>query len=378
MFLIPYGTNAPIYHWPIATLALIVANVLAFIVSAISPELATPHILAFGEGLRPLQWITCNFLHAGLLHLAGNMVCLWTFGMIVEGKLGWIKTLIVYLGIGLIENAFVQTMMLDSQGGALGASGAIFGFMAICLVWAPENEIYCLFVVFFQFWVRATYFEVKVITMVALFLLLQIVVALVTKMSMSSELLHLIGAAAGLPFAIIMLKTGLVDCEHWDLFSVIAGRHLMTDEERGEADWRDLEGQSTTPDDLPTDALLDQFRNVVREGNLPLALGVHRRLSSRRDGWTLPRRDMWNFIQELHKRNMWAESIPVMEDYLKHYKQGDSLMRLKLGQILLVEKRSPPKVLNVLARIDRSILSDEQRKLLAKLKAGARARLFGR
>lgn len=376
MFLIPYGTNAPIYYWPYATVALIVANVLVFIVSATSPESVVPYILVFGDGFHPLQWITSTFLHADIYHLLGNMVFLWTFGIIVEGKLGLLKTLAVYLGIGLIEHSIVQAMMLDSQGGALGASGAIFGFMAICLVWAPENEIYCLCGVFYQFIIRVAYFEVKVLTMVGLFLLLQIIVAALTKMSMSSELLHLIGAGAGLPFAIVMLKTGLVDCEHWDLFSIIAGRHTMTDEEREAADSRRSGEQTSGPEELSAEALLDQLRGVIRNGQVPLAIRVHQRLSSRYPGWVLPQSDLWNFIQTLHKQKLWSESIPLMEEYLKHYKQNASLVRLKLGQILLVEKKLPPQALNVLAKIDQSTLSPRQREFLGKLRARAKSKLF--
>ena len=73
--------------------------------------------MAFGDGLHPMQWITCNFLHAGLLHLVGNMLFLWSFGLIIEGKLGWYKTLAVYLGIGVVQGAIVQVLMLGSHGG---------------------------------------------------------------------------------------------------------------------------------------------------------------------------------------------------------------------------------------------------------------------
>lgn len=376
MFLIPYGTNAPIYHWPIATVGLIVINVVVFILSIASPESVEPFILAFGDGFHPIQWITSNFLHADIFHLIGNMVFLWAFGIIVEGKLGAVKMLAVYLGIGLIENSVVQLMMLDSQG---GASGAIFGLMMICLVWAPENDIFILFVVFFRFMVRASYFEMKVSVFAGLFLLLQIIIAAVTKMSMSSELLHLIGAAAGLPFAIILLKTGLVDCENWDIFSVIAGRHQMTDDEREEADAR-RSGEPigpTEPEELSIDVLLDQLREVIRAGQLPLAVGVYRRLTVRHSGLTLPREDLWNFIQALHKQKQWSDSIPMMEEYLKHYKQNSEPMRIKLGQILLVEKHHPPQALNVLNKVDPKQLNTSQREFLAKLRARAKSQLFG-
>ena len=52
--IIPWGTDAPIYHLPIATVGLIVVNTVAFFasVNAQDPE---PYMLAFGDGLHPLQ-----------------------------------------------------------------------------------------------------------------------------------------------------------------------------------------------------------------------------------------------------------------------------------------------------------------------------------
>ena len=50
-----------------------------------------------GDGIHPLQWLTNIFLHAGFFHLVGNMIFLWTFGFVVEGKLGWLPFTALYL-----------------------------------------------------------------------------------------------------------------------------------------------------------------------------------------------------------------------------------------------------------------------------------------
>ena len=139
VLLLPYGTDAPVYYWPFTTVGLIVVNVLVF-ASAGCPEQVEPYVLAFGDGLHPVQWISNAFLHAGFFHLLGNMVFLWCFGLIVEGKLGWYKTLAVYLGIAAAQSAIAQIIMLGGHGGALGASGAIFGFMAMSLIWGPRTK----------------------------------------------------------------------------------------------------------------------------------------------------------------------------------------------------------------------------------------------
>ena len=89
MFFLPYNTDAPIYHFPLVTITMIVINVAAFVLTVMYPEAAIAYCLDHGNGLHPIQWITSSFMHAGIIHLVGNMLALWTFGLIVEGKIGW-------------------------------------------------------------------------------------------------------------------------------------------------------------------------------------------------------------------------------------------------------------------------------------------------
>src|SRR5947209_3280811 len=103
--LIPYATDAPIYHWPFATLGTIIVNVLIFIPVAAMPEeqreWVYEHFALVYGAWNPLQWLTSNYLHADFWHVAGNMVVLWGIGIIVEGKIGWWRFLALYNLIGI-------------------------------------------------------------------------------------------------------------------------------------------------------------------------------------------------------------------------------------------------------------------------------------
>jgi len=172
--LIPWNTDAPIYYFPWATIGLIVANTLVFFVTAsLPPDDLEPWILLFGQGLHPLQWISNCFLHAGFIHLLGNMIFLWSFGLVVEGKLGWQKFLPLYFGICGAYSLIVQLIMLGSSGGALGASGAIYGLLAISMIWAPRNEYSCVLLVG-----RFPTFDIPILGFAMLYLLLQFGLAL--------------------------------------------------------------------------------------------------------------------------------------------------------------------------------------------------------
>jgi len=96
--IIPWGTDAPIYHRPIATIGVMVACVVAF---AVDPRHEhTEYLLALGDGVHPLQWLTNIFLHGDIMHLLGNLLFLWAFGIIVEGE---VEVSVTDTGIGIRE-----------------------------------------------------------------------------------------------------------------------------------------------------------------------------------------------------------------------------------------------------------------------------------
>ena len=53
--------------------------------------------------LRLYTLVTAGFLHGSLSHLIGNMIDIFIFGRVVERKLGFIKTSLVYFGSLLIK-----------------------------------------------------------------------------------------------------------------------------------------------------------------------------------------------------------------------------------------------------------------------------------
>ncbi len=62
-------------------------------------------------------------------------------------------------------------------------------------------------------------FEIRLVKLGAAFVFLQVLFLWLGGFSMSSEMLHLIGIAVGVPIGFFMLRQDMVDCEGWDLVS---------------------------------------------------------------------------------------------------------------------------------------------------------------
>lgn len=89
------------------------------------------------------------FIHAGLLHFAGNMMFLWVFGDNIEGRLGHVKYLVFYLLAGVAATLSQLAVDAHSQVPLVGASGAISGVMGAYLLLYPHNRIKALVVFYF-------------------------------------------------------------------------------------------------------------------------------------------------------------------------------------------------------------------------------------
>jgi len=113
------------------------------------------------DGLRQgriWQLITFQFLHAGLLHLIGNLIGLWFLGRFIEERLGSRAFLKVYFLAGICGGALQALLgwfFRDYFGApTLGASAGVFGLLAAFALMEPEGVI----LAFFFLPIKAKYF----------------------------------------------------------------------------------------------------------------------------------------------------------------------------------------------------------------------------
>ena len=91
-----------------------------------------------------LDPFTAMFLHAGWLHLLGNMLFLWVFGDNVEDSMGHVKYLLFYLLCGYMATSAHVVANVHDLIPTIGASGAISGVLAAYLVIHPRAMVTAL------------------------------------------------------------------------------------------------------------------------------------------------------------------------------------------------------------------------------------------
>jgi membrane associated rhomboid family serine protease len=145
-------------RWPWATLGLIVANLAVFLYQlhigpqaamdlfyhqgAVASKLSRLQLLSFQQTVWLLPTMFSSlFLHAGWLHLIGNMWFLWVFGEALEVELGPGRFLGFYFFCGFFACIFHVLAASSLAVPLIGASGAIAGVLGGYLIRLPKSPI---------------------------------------------------------------------------------------------------------------------------------------------------------------------------------------------------------------------------------------------
>ena len=103
-----------------------------------------------------VSFITSMFLHAGWLHLIGNMWFLWLAGTVLEDAWGRGVYSAFYVISGIVASLIYGAAAHNSFVGAIGASGAIAGVMGAFLIRFPKTKIkFFLYAFFLRFKFKA-------------------------------------------------------------------------------------------------------------------------------------------------------------------------------------------------------------------------------
>jgi membrane associated rhomboid family serine protease len=146
-------------NFPIMTVLIVAANAVMFFFELtlgdtfINQWSLVPANIMAGQGY--ITILTAMFMHAGWMHILGNMLFFWVFGPEIEDVMDPLRYLTFYLLGGLAATAAQILVDPTSTVPNLGASGAIAGVMGAFLITYPRDRIRTI--LFFGWFVRVTF-----------------------------------------------------------------------------------------------------------------------------------------------------------------------------------------------------------------------------
>ncbi len=162
--ILPYKDINPTNSFPYVTVAIIAANAAMFLGQTYMDLTEGPGHSVLNFGFRPvallhpaeavvgvspiLTLFLSMFMHAGILHIAGNMLYLWIYGDNVEDVMGHGLYLMFYITGGLLA-AFTHVLFNPTSNvPMIGASGAVASVLGAYLVLYPHAKVKTLVWIF--------------------------------------------------------------------------------------------------------------------------------------------------------------------------------------------------------------------------------------
>ena len=181
--MLPLSDHNPSRTTPVVNYILIATNVIFFLWElslgpGIERELVLISFVPARFWLAPFyppnifRILISMFLHAGWLHLGGNMLYLWIFGDNIEDRLGHFKYLVFYILCGTIATLTHAVANPASTIPSLGASGAIAGVLGAYILLYPRAQVKTLIPIVFFVIIR----DIPAVVVLGLWFVLQLFV----------------------------------------------------------------------------------------------------------------------------------------------------------------------------------------------------------
>jgi membrane associated rhomboid family serine protease len=231
--LVPYLADVSMTRWPLANWVLIALTIVisvamfgplddwhesahftvqvdgghARLVRESGESSAVDYFMLQPGHFRITQLLGSAFIHAGIIHLLGNMLFLWVFGNAINAKLGDLWYVVFYLGAAVFEGSVY--MLLGPRNPCLGASGAIMGVVGAFLILYPKNDIRVFFLIIY----RPGTFSLSAMWLIALYLLFDLWGLVAAGSSAVAYISHVAGAAFGIGGMGALLYWGKIESD---------------------------------------------------------------------------------------------------------------------------------------------------------------------
>lgn len=345
---IPIRTEIPIRRTPLANYALIAANVLVFFVLDAHPSEAlarfkSEYFVLADQSPRWYQFITYQFSHADIWHLAGNMLFLWVFGNSVNAKLRDLPYLLFYLSAGVFA-ALIFSLISDFR--LLGASGSIAAVTTAFLALFPRSRVTVLYAFFF-----IGFLEIPAMALILIKIVLwdNIVSPYVLPGGNVAYEAHLAGYTFGFAVAMILLLTKVIARDQFDMLALIKrwnqrrafAAAMASPQAQAQARFGKV-AKAPAAADAQRDRRMDEISglrehiaNCLAEGKTAEALALYEQLLAIDPGQCLSAEQQMRIARLFYEQARFIPAAAAFERFLQCYGAGheSNEVRLLLGII---------------------------------------------
>ncbi len=388
--IIPIRTETPIRRTPWVNFGLIGVNVAVVVLFGTTSQARVD--LRWAE-LNPTwpqlyQFVTYQFLHGDLAHLAGNMLFLWVFGNSVNSKMGDIPYLLFYLAGGMLA---AWGFALTSPARLVGASGSIAAVTTAYLVLFPRSHITVMY------WLLIIgFFELPALLMIGLKIILwdNIIAPHIGGAGNVAHGAHLVGYFVGFAVSMILLLVRALPRDQFDMLALVKRWHqrramaaAMADPAaRAQAEYGRLARVDVrSPAEIARDeARMDEITDLrsrisdcVARDELGAAAALFEQLMALNPRGCLPERVQLSVARELYATGRFPQAAAAFEQYLRRYpdRSEDGEIRLLLGIVLARDLRRYEAAEQYLAAAVERVASTPRREQAARWLRDVRAAL---
>ncbi len=340
--MIPIRTDRPQERTPWVNYALILTNLLVFIVLQ-RTQSDTPEVrryLLYPDNPEVITFFSSMFMHAGWQHLLGNMVFLWVFGNALNDSFGHVGYLAFYLAGGMV--ASIGFLVISGAGPVLGASGAISAVTGAFLVLFPRVRVTVLMIFFYII-------PMEISSLV--FLLLQFIWNVYQVAQEGGGTVaysaHAAGYVYGIGMAVLLLAVRLLPRDVYDLLSLVrtwrrrqgyrrmvsggydpfSGSKRLREGDRERAAKRRAEPAEPTSREA---ALRSRIAEFHRRSDFPLSARGYLELVQISDAAVLPQAQQQDVANYLMSDGQYAAAADAYERFLAHYGSYRDIGDIKL------------------------------------------------
>jgi membrane associated rhomboid family serine protease len=339
--LLPIKTSIQPRRTPYANYLLVMVNVFIFLLSyhlqvntftgetRYLRDWAEQFILNPRPGeLELWQFVSYAFLHAGFMHIAGNMFFLYLFGNNVNDKLGNVGYLAFYLA-GAVFSGIGHTLLSGSP--VLGASGAVAAVTGAYLVLFPQT----LITVIYWFFFIGT-MELPALYFIAFKLIIwdNMIESHLAPVAIAYGA-HLSGYTFGITAIVGLLATHIISGSSYDLWAMIKRwnrrrryRDVVSsgyDPFTGQTQSKRIKVKEVIKSaaqkqkEEQISQLRSEISNRMIQRNLPAAAEAYIELMEQDSEQILPGKQLLDIANQLAGENKHAEAARAYEQFLSHY-----------------------------------------------------------